>query len=169
LTRVSGWSDYGFPHRVRRCRLVSHPGAADIMGAACPKDSAGGVRSTLTHGQRSGAGRGGQAAVLRRHHRSEPRPAWCRPSTPVTTCVRVDRYLDWHHCAKDCRQVDGHMTRRRAVIRADSLDQLTCVVGSAGGVGVRTIIDLRNDVEREAEPYLCGPRALAGSPRSAWP
>ena len=49
------------------------------------------------------------------------------------------------------------MTRRRAVIRSDSLDRLTRDGwGALEEYGVRTIIDLRNDVEREAEPYTCG-------------
>jgi protein-tyrosine phosphatase len=74
----------------------------------------------------------------------------------------VDRHLDWHACSNirdlgGLPTVDGHMTRRRAVIRADSLDQLTCDGwGELEEYGVRTIIDLRNDVEREAEPYTCG-------------
>lgn len=53
--------------------------------------------------------------------------------------------------------MDGHTTRRRAVIRSDSLDRLTRDGwGALEEYGVRTIIDLRNDVEREAEPYTCG-------------
>ena len=49
------------------------------------------------------------------------------------------------------------MTRPGAVIRSDSLDQLTCDGwGALEAYGIRTIIDLRNDIEREAEPYTCG-------------
>ena len=51
---------------------------------------------------------------------------------------------------------DGTVTRRGAVVRADSLDRLTADGWRAlEAYGVRTVIDLRNDIEREAEPYAC--------------
>jgi len=71
--------------------------------------------------------------------------------------VLVARHLDWEGCfnARDLgglRTVDGRVTLSGRVVRADALDGLT-----AGGwaaltaYGVRTIIDLRNDDERNAD------------------
>ncbi len=64
------------------------------------------------------------------------------------------RHLDWEGCfnARDLGGLpttDGRMTRRGAVVRADTLDGLT----AAGWAtllehGVQTVIDLRNDDER---------------------
>jgi protein-tyrosine phosphatase len=78
----------------------------------------------------------------------------------------VDRHLNWRDCSNvrdlgGLPTAEGHMTRRRAVIRSDSLDRLT---GDGWGAleqyGVRTIVDLRSDIEREAEPYTCGLRVV---------
>jgi len=52
--------------------------------------------------------------------------------------------------------VDGGFTRWGAVVRSDSLDRLTPAGWRAlEAHGVRTIIDLRNDIERDAQPYTC--------------
>ena len=52
--------------------------------------------------------------------------------------------------------MDGRRTRWNAVVRSDSLDRLTRAGwGALEAHGVRTIIDLRNAVERDAEPYTC--------------
>lgn len=67
---------------------------------------------------------------------------------------RDDRRLTWEGCfnARDlgglpCR--DGRTTKRGAVLRADSLDDLTPTGWDAVlAHGVRTVIDLRNDDER---------------------
>jgi hypothetical protein len=73
----------------------------------------------------------------------------------------VDRRLDWHDCSNvrdlgGLLTIDGRVTRRRAVIRSDSLDRLTADGWTAlEQYGVRTIIDLRSDIEREAEAYRC--------------
>lgn len=75
--------------------------------------------------------------------------------------MTVERHLEWHDCSNvrdlgGLPTMDGHTKRRRAVIRSDSLDRLTSDGwGALEEYGVRTIIDLRNDVEREAEPYTC--------------
>ncbi len=72
------------------------------------------------------------------------------------------RHLDWPGCVNTrdlggLPTLDGGVTRWRAVVRSDGLDRLT-----AGGWraleahGVRTAVDLRNDIERHAEPYTCG-------------
>ena len=73
----------------------------------------------------------------------------------------MERHLDWPACAnvRDLGGLpthDGRRTRWGAAIRSDSLDRLT----SAGwrglqAYGVRTVIDLRNEIERDAEPYTC--------------
>ncbi|HEV2089277.1 MAG TPA: tyrosine-protein phosphatase [Cryptosporangiaceae bacterium] len=74
----------------------------------------------------------------------------------------VERHLDWPACANvrdlgGLRTTDGSTTRWRSVIRSDSLDRLAPAGWEAlEGYGVRTVIDLRSDVEREAEPYACG-------------
>jgi protein-tyrosine phosphatase len=68
------------------------------------------------------------------------------------------RDLDWDGClnVRDLgghRTADGGETRYGAVVRADSIRQLTDA-GWAAAVdyGVRTIVDLRMDVELEADP-----------------
>jgi protein-tyrosine phosphatase len=68
------------------------------------------------------------------------------------------RDLDWDGClnVRDLgghRTEDGGETRYDAVVRADSIRQLTDA-GWAAAVdyGVRTIVDLRMDVELEADP-----------------
>jgi protein-tyrosine phosphatase len=69
-----------------------------------------------------------------------------------------DRNLDWDGCL-NVRDLGGHRTRDGgetrfgAIVRADSIRQLTDA-GWAAAVdyGVRTIIDLRMDVELEADP-----------------
>ena len=74
--------------------------------------------------------------------------------------MSLDRHLDWDGCfnVRDLGglpTLGGAHTRRGAAVRADSLNKLTDR-GWAGLVehGVRTVIDLRNDFEREAEPDL---------------
>ncbi len=111
-----------------------------------------------------GQGREAEAAVLRRHSEGLRATPVAVPGCPTsaTTVVTVERHLEWHDCSNvrdlgGLPTLDGHMTRRRAVSRADSLDRLTRDGwGALEEYGVRTIIDLRNDVEREAEPYTCG-------------
>jgi protein-tyrosine phosphatase len=78
----------------------------------------------------------------------------------------LDRHLDWDGCfnVRDLGglpTIDGTRTRPGAAVRADSLNKLTDR-GWAALVrhGVRTVIDLRNDFEREAEPDLA-PRPSA--------
>ena len=74
----------------------------------------------------------------------------------------TSRQLAWPSCvnARDLGglpTVDGQLTRRGAVVRSDALDRLTAVGwGALEEHGVRTVVDLRNDIEREAEPYTCG-------------
>jgi protein-tyrosine phosphatase len=79
----------------------------------------------------------------------------------------MDRDLDWPGCSNvrdlgGLPTVDGRKTKYGAAVRADSLDRLT-----AGGwrelaaYGVRTVVDLRNDIERDAEPYTCQLTVLA--------
>jgi protein-tyrosine phosphatase len=71
----------------------------------------------------------------------------------------VDRHLDWDGCwnARDLGglpTVDGRRTRRGAVVRSESLQGLTAAGWSAlESHGIRTIVDLRNGDQREAEPY----------------
>ncbi len=68
------------------------------------------------------------------------------------------RDLDWDGClnVRDLgghRTKDGGETRYGAVVRADSIRQLTDAGwASAVDYGVRTIVDLRTDVELEADP-----------------
>jgi protein tyrosine/serine phosphatase len=65
-----------------------------------------------------------------------------------------ERHLDWDGCfnVRDLGglpTVDGRLTRRGAVVRADSLDDLTPAGWQAlWEHGVRTVVDLRNDDER---------------------
>lgn len=68
--------------------------------------------------------------------------------------MSVDRHLDWPGCfnVRDLGGLPaagGRQTRRGAVVRADSLERLS-EDGWAALVdhGVRTVIDLRNEVER---------------------
>jgi protein-tyrosine phosphatase len=76
--------------------------------------------------------------------------------------VRADRDLDWDGCfnARDLgglRTLDG-TTRRRAVARSDSPDRLTERGWAAlRAHGIRTIVDLRNDEEREGRLNLAPP------------
>lgn len=73
----------------------------------------------------------------------------------------VERRLAWPNCLNvrdlgGLAAAAGTVTRRGAVVRADSLDRLTADGWRAlEAYGVRTIIDLRNDIERDAEPYTC--------------
>ena len=73
----------------------------------------------------------------------------------------AERDLDWPGCTNTrdlggLPTVDGRSTRWGAAVRSDSLDRLTAGGWSAlTAYGIRTAIDLRNDVEREAEPYSC--------------
>ena len=81
--------------------------------------------------------------------------------------MTVERHLDWPGCANvrdlgGLRTADGRTTRWRSVIRSDSLDRLTPAGWEAlEGYGVQTVIDLRNDIEREADPYACGLAVVA--------
>jgi protein-tyrosine phosphatase len=77
-----------------------------------------------------------------------------RPDTLLN--VTVERHLDWDGCfnARDLggfRTADGRETRRGAVVRSDCPDRLTTAGWSAlRAHGIRTIVDLRDDAEREA-------------------
>ena len=68
------------------------------------------------------------------------------------------RDLDWDGClnVRDLgghRTEDGDETRYGAVVRADSIRQLTDAGwATAVDYGVRTVVDLRTDVELEADP-----------------
>lgn len=74
----------------------------------------------------------------------------------------MERHLSWPNCsnARDLGglpTVRGGQTRWRAVVRSDGLDRLTAEGWRAlESYGIRTIVDLRNRIERESEPYLCG-------------
>ena len=73
----------------------------------------------------------------------------------------MERHLDWPACANvrdlgGLRTNGGRHTRWGAAIRSDSLDRLTPEGWQAlQAYGVRTVIDLRNEIERDAEPYRC--------------
>ena len=75
------------------------------------------------------------------------------PSLGTDREVTVDRHLNWDGCfnTRDLggfRTVDGGMTRRGALVRADAIDRLTKAGWSAlQAHGIRTIVDLRNDEE----------------------
>lgn len=75
--------------------------------------------------------------------------------------MTVARRLAWPDCVNvrdlgGLPAAEGAVTRRGAVVRADSLDRLTSDGWRAlEAHGVRTIIDLRSDIERDAEPYSC--------------
>jgi protein-tyrosine phosphatase len=79
----------------------------------------------------------------------------------------VDRHLDWPGCsnARDLGGLPtagGGITRWGAAVRSDSLDRLTPDGWRAlEAHGVRTAIDLRSEIEREAEPYACGLTVVA--------
>lgn len=79
----------------------------------------------------------------------------------------MSRHLDWPDCSNvrdlgGLPTLDGSVTRRGAAIRSDSLDRLTADGWRAlQDYGVRTIIDLRNEIERDAEPYSCDLTMLA--------
>jgi protein-tyrosine phosphatase len=68
--------------------------------------------------------------------------------------VSSRRHLDWNGCfnARDLgglRTAGGHVLRRGAVVRADALDELDAGAWAAlRALGIRTVIDLRNDDER---------------------
>jgi protein-tyrosine phosphatase len=69
--------------------------------------------------------------------------------------VRAERDLDWEGCFNvrdlgSLRTLNGRATRRGAVVRSDSPDRLSAMGWAAMHAhGIRTIIDLRNDEERE--------------------
>jgi protein-tyrosine phosphatase len=69
--------------------------------------------------------------------------------------VRAERDLGWDGCfnVRDLgglRTLNGRATRRGAVVRSDSPDRLSPMGWAAlHAHGIRTIIDLRNDEERE--------------------
>ncbi len=73
----------------------------------------------------------------------------------------TSRHLSWPDCrnARDLgglRTADGRVTRWGAIVRADSLDRLNDEGWRAlAAHGVRTVVDLRNKIERDAEPYVC--------------
>jgi protein-tyrosine phosphatase len=83
------------------------------------------------------------------------------------TAVTEDRHVDWPDCfnVRDLGGLPaagGRHTLRGAVVRADGLDRLTAAGWSALlDHGVRTVIDLRNEQERERGPDLAArPAAL---------
>lgn len=75
------------------------------------------------------------------------------------TVLDTGRHLSWEACynARDLGGLpleDGRKTRRRAVIRSDTLGRLTPAGRQALiDYGVRTIIDLRSPQEIAADPY----------------
>jgi protein-tyrosine phosphatase len=70
--------------------------------------------------------------------------------------LTVGRDLDWDGCfnVRDLGGIptaDGRQTRRGAVVRSDAPDRLTPAGWSAlRAHGIRTLVDLRNDEERQA-------------------
>jgi protein-tyrosine phosphatase len=78
----------------------------------------------------------------------------------------ADRNLDWDgvYNARDLgglRAADGRATRWGALIRSDNLDSLTPAGWSAlREHGIRTIVDLRNDDERQARSRPAGVAAV---------
>ena len=70
-----------------------------------------------------------------------------------------DRRLAWEGCVNvrdlgGLPTADGRTTRWGAVVRSDGLDRLEPAGWTAlEAYGVRTIVDLRNGIERQAEPY----------------
>ena len=73
----------------------------------------------------------------------------------------MDRRLGWPNCV-NVRDLGGLLTTRgertrwRAIVRSDGLDRLSDDGWRAlETYGIRTIVDLRNDVERDAEGYRC--------------
>jgi protein-tyrosine phosphatase len=73
----------------------------------------------------------------------------------------VERHLDWPGCANvrdlgGLRTAGGQVTRWGAAVRSDSLDRLTAEGWRAlEAHGIRTVLDLRNEVERAGEAYAC--------------
>ena len=67
----------------------------------------------------------------------------------------TSRRLGWPNCVNapdlgGLPTIDGQMTRWGAVVRSDSLDRLTVAGWRAlEEIGVRTVVDLRNDIEPE--------------------
>ena len=72
--------------------------------------------------------------------------------------MTVDRQLNWDGCFNvrelgGFRGADGRETRWGAVVRSDSPERLTVAGWSAlQAHGIRTIVDLRDHVERQIEP-----------------
>jgi protein-tyrosine phosphatase len=79
--------------------------------------------------------------------------------------MRPDRNLDWDGCfnARDLGGLavaGGGETRWGAIVRSDNLDRLTAAGWSAvAAYGVRTVVDLRNEEERE-DPVESPPQEL---------
>jgi protein-tyrosine phosphatase len=75
----------------------------------------------------------------------------------MPSVARLARHLDWEGCfnVRDLgglRTTDGRETQWGRVVRADALDGLTAAGWAAlSAHGVRTVIDLRNDDELEAD------------------
>jgi protein-tyrosine phosphatase len=76
-------------------------------------------------------------------------------------------HLEWPGCVNvrdlgGLPTFDGGTTRRGAAVRADSLDRLTTDGWRAlHAYGIRTVVDLRSDVERAAAAYACDLTVLA--------
>lgn len=79
----------------------------------------------------------------------------------------MERHLDWPGCANvrdlgGLRTAGGQVTRWGAAVRSDSLDRLTAEGWRAlDAHGVRTALDLRNEVERAGDAYACDLTVLA--------
>jgi protein-tyrosine phosphatase len=73
----------------------------------------------------------------------------------------MGRHLHWPGCANvrdlgGLSTADGRHTRWGAAVRSDSLDRLSPEGWRAlEAYGISTVIDLRNEIERGAEPYTC--------------
>ncbi len=73
----------------------------------------------------------------------------------------MDRRLRWPDCVNvrdlgGLLTTQGQQTQWRAIVRSDGLDRLSDEGWRAlESYGIRTIVDLRNDVERDAEGYRC--------------
>jgi protein-tyrosine phosphatase len=76
-----------------------------------------------------------------------------RRATPGSDGMAIDRHLDWDGCFNirdlgGLRTSDGHTTRWRAIVRADSLNRLSAAGWSKlCAYGIRTVVDLRNESE----------------------